>query len=288
MDITIEQLKKHYGVFEALTVSSLTFESGKAYGVIGPNGAGKTTLFKCMTNIIVDYDGHIFYDGISPKEQPDVLLQIGIVLDDMSVYKNRSGWFNIAYFAGLRGGFDRGKALDLAAELDIADVLNSPVTHYSYGMTKKLILLIALLHEPAVLILDEPFRGLDMETVSWFKNYLRQLRDNGMSLIISSHVKNDIEELCQEVFVLKKGKVVKHLDFASVEGKEIRDIRTSDFSQFLSILDDVNLYYQELAGEVIRVNIADERWAQVNSQLRERDIDIYEMSVVNILDNLLN
>ncbi|MGO3732124.1 MAG: ABC transporter ATP-binding protein [Vagococcus sp.] len=288
MDIQVKDVKKHYGVLEVLNIDDVTFLGGKAYGVIGPNGAGKTTLFKCMTNIITDYHGDITIDGVSVKENNDILTNVGIVLDGISVYKDRTGWFNIEYFSRLRGNFDAQKADKLAIELEISEYLNGKVATYSYGMIKKLILLIALLHDPKILILDEPFRGLDSDTVRWFKFYLKQMTSKGMTLIISSHVKNDIESLCDDVLVIKKGHVVKHIHLTDVTDKMIRDIVTSNQEGFIVILETINYYYKVLNNGIIRLNIQDERWSAVKELMKEQHIDITEMTKVHILDSSLN
>ncbi len=288
MEIIIENVVKRYGVLEVLNIDSLRFESGKAYGVIGPNGAGKTTLFKSITNIISDYEGQITIDGVSVKEHNEILSNVGIVLDGISVYKDRTGWFNIEYFSGLRGNFNPERAEDLARELEISEFLHSKVKTYSYGMIKKLVLLIALLHEPKILILDEPFRGLDSDTVTWFKFYLKQMTSKGMTLIISSHVKNDIESLCQEVFVIKKGVIAKHIDLTATPDKMIRDIETTNQEVLIVILENSNYYYQLLDSGVVRLNIKDERWGEIKTQLVAQGVEITGLTKVNVLDGNLN
>lgn len=288
MEVRVNHVVKRYGVLEVLNINELVFETGKAYGIIGPNGAGKTTLFKCITNIISDYQGTIAIDNISVKENNEMLSHVGIVLDGISVYKDRTGWFNIEYFSGLRGNFDPQKAEKLAIELEISEYLHSKVKTYSYGMVKKLILLIALLHDPQILILDEPFRGLDNETVTWFKFYLKQMTQKGMTLIISSHVKNDIESLCQEVYVLKKGQLSRHIDLSDVSQKMVRDVETTNQEALIVILEQFNYYYQVLETGIIRLNIQDERWSDVKKTLIEQNVEITELSKVNILDGNLN
>ncbi|UUV99134.1 ABC transporter ATP-binding protein [Vagococcus luciliae] len=288
MAIEINQLVKKYGSLEVLSVDHLVFESGKTYGVIGPNGAGKTTLFKCMTNIITDYQGDVKINEISVREDNSVLANLGIVLDGVSVYKERTGWFNIEYFSGLRGEYNLNKAEALARELNLSEYLGNKVKTYSYGMVKKLILLIALLHDPNILILDEPFRGLDSETVDWFKLYLKKMTSQGMTLIISSHVKSDIEMLCEEVIIIRKGHPVRQMSLSDIEDTKIRDIDTSNQEAFLIILESLNYYSKVLPNDYIRVDIKDERWSEVTQLLNDQNINIYEMKKVTVLDDHLN
>lgn len=288
MEIKVRDLIMRYGRAEVLNIRSLDFEKGTSYGLVGHNGAGKTTLFKCMTNIISNYQGDISIDDITVKQHNEVLLNVGIVLDGMSVYSNRSGWFNIQYFSGLRGNFDEEKARDLARELDLFAVLDQKVKSYSYGMQKKLILLIALMHTPEVLILDEPFRGLDIDTVKWFKKYLKQLTEQGLTLVISSHVQNDLEALCDIVYVIDRGRISETIDLNAEKEKQIRRIDTTNNDRLKEILEEVNYYYQVDEEGGVKLDISDERWILVKQHLAAELIEISELSKVKILDEKLN
>ncbi|AQP54341.1 multidrug ABC transporter ATP-binding protein [Vagococcus penaei] len=287
MDIEITQLKMSYGRRPVLDIPELNIKSGYAYGLVGKNGAGKTTFFKCLTNIIIKYQGIITIDNKNVRENPDVLQSVGIVLDGMSVYQDRTGWFNIDYFSKLRGTENRQLAEQLALELEMSEYLHHKVKTYSYGMTKKLILLIALLHEPKLLILDEPFRGLDSETVAWFKYYLSKLTSKGMTLLISSHVKADIVTLCDQVMVLQDGRVAKILDLTSVDEAQLRDIQTTNQAGFIAILETIGYPYEK-NGQQLRLTIKDDRWILVKQELLEQQIEITELIPVHVLDQSLN
>ncbi|MFD1901269.1 ATP-binding cassette domain-containing protein [Enterococcus termitis] len=288
MEIKVRDLVMRYGRVEVLNIRSLDFEKGTSYGLVGHNGAGKTTLFKCMTNIISNYQGDILIDDTSVKQHNEVLLNVGIVLDGMSVYTNRTGWFNIEYFSGLRGSFDQEKAKELARELDLFAVLDQKVKSYSYGMQKKLILLIALMHTPEVLILDEPFRGLDIDTVKWFKKYLKQLTDQGLTLVISSHVQNDLEALCDIVYVIDRGRIAETIDINAEKEKQIRRVDTTNNDRLKELLDEANYYHQVDEEGGVKLDISDERWTEIKQRLTEEAIEISELSKVKILDEKLN
>ena len=288
MEIKIKDLIMRYGRAEVLNIPSLEFEKGISYGLVGHNGAGKTTLFKCITNIITTYQGEISINNELVKEQNELLLNVGIVLDGMSVYTNRTGWFNIEYFSGLRGTFDEEKAKNLARELDLYSVLDQKVKNYSYGMQKKLILLIALMHTPEILILDEPFRGLDIDTVKWFKGYLKQLTKQGLTLLISSHVQNDLETLCDVVYVIDRGRVCETIDMKAEKEKMVRLINTTNNERFIALLDAANYYYQVDDEGSIKIDISDARWREVKLVLEEEKIEILELAKVKILEERLN
>ena len=287
--IEIKNLLMSYRAYDVLNIRQLTFESGKRYGLVGHNGAGKTTLFKCITNIVCTYRGMITIDGTVVKDHNEVLADVGIVLDGMSVYRNRTGWFNIDYFSGLRGITGaHERARELAGELELLPTLDNQVKTYSYGMQKKLILLIALLHRPKILILDEPFRGLDNATVKWFKEYLKQLTNQGMTLLISSHVQNDLETLCEEVFVIDRGRIIEHIDLTVEREKLLRLIDTTDNTSFTKLLTDAGVSFEMTEEGTIRVDIAHSHWQDVSAALKSNDIEIIEMSKVKILEERLN
>lgn len=289
MQIEINNLVVTYKNNVALDLKNLTIPDGGAYGIVGHNGAGKTTLFKSLTNIITNYSGEIQIDGQNVRDNPAILNRVGIVLDGMSVYMNQTGWFNLAYFSGLRGEFNREQARTLAAEIGIEAVLDQKVKTYSYGMKKKLILLIALLHQPELLILDEPFRGLDLDTVQWFKTYLQKLISEGsMTLLISSHVQSDIEMFCKSVFVIDHGQLRETIDLATESDKKLRVVDTTDNAKVQAILTEMAYAHEVLADGRIQLSIKDPKWREVQMKLIDAEIEINEIGVLSALDNKLN
>ena len=155
-------------------------------------------------------------------------------------------------------------------------------------MQKKLILLIALMHTPEVLILDEPFRGLDIDTVKWFKKYLKQLTEQGLTLVISSHVQNDLEALCDIVYVIDRGRIAETIDINAEKEKQIRRVDTTNNDRLKEFLDEANYYYQVDEECGVKLDISDERWAEIKQRLAEESIEISELSKVKILDEKLN
>ncbi len=286
--IEIRELLMRYNKREVLNIRALDFEKGKSYGLVGHNGAGKTTLFKCITNINCTFSGKILIDGVCAKEDTSALRHVSIVLDGMSVYRGRTGWFNIQYFSGLRGQENEARAKELAHELDIAHALDQKVNTYSYGMQKKLILLIALLFEPKVLILDEPFRGLDFDSVKWFKGYLKELTAGGLTLLISSHVQSDLEALCEEVFIIDKGVISDHIDMLSEKKKMIRLLDTSNNAQLIQLLGEMNYPFELDDENRVKLDIGVPEWSTIESQLKKANIEITEMSKAKVLDKILN
>jgi ABC-2 type transport system ATP-binding protein len=236
MNVKIKNLHFSYGAQKVLNISSAEFEQGKIYGIVGKNGAGKTTFFKVLTNIIVNYSGDVIIDGESAKTNLKAFSKVGIVLDDMELYKNQTGLFNLRYFGGLRGGFDEEQALKLARELDIFDSIDKKVSSYSLGMSKKLILLISVINNAEILIFDEPFRGLDATSVNWFRNYLLNLRDKGCMILISSHIQEDIASMSDHVMVLNGGDFSDIFDLKDSSQEYVYSVETSNKTSFEELL----------------------------------------------------
>jgi ABC-2 type transport system ATP-binding protein len=244
MKINVENLEFAYNTKKVLNISKLEFEQGKIYGIVGKNGAGKTTFFKALTNIIVNYKGVIQIDGLDIKKNFQTLSKVGIVLDDLELYINYTGLFNLRYFGGLRGGFDEAQALKLARELEIEDSLDKKVSTYSLGMNKKLILLISVMNAAQILIFDEPFRGLDAKSVNWFKNYLIDLKNEGRTILISSHIQDDIESLSDKVLVLANGDFGNVFDLKSEAQNFIYRVEVSDQQAFINLLEQNTIPFE--------------------------------------------
>lgn len=244
MEIIINGLNFAYGKRRVLSISETSFEGGKAYGIVGKNGVGKTTFFKCLVNIITNYQGTISINGLEVRSNLSVLGNVGIVLDDMNLYSNRTGMFNIKYFAGLRGG-TRENTYELARQLGIDHALNDKVSTYSLGMTKKLQLLISLMNDAEVLIFDEPFRGLDAETVEWFRNYLNALKEQGRMILISSHVQEDIEAISDRVLVLENGNFQAEFDLKDRTQDFIYRVEVTQAEVFKDLLKEASISFKK-------------------------------------------
>ena len=249
MQIKVEAVKFSYQSKKVLSITEGVFESGQIYGIVGNNGVGKTTFFKTLTNIITNYQGNIQFDGENIKENPSILTKVGILLDDMELYKNYTGLFNLRYFGGLRGEFDEEIALKLAEKLDLnTGVLNKNVGTYSLGMKKKLILLISVMNDADILIFDEPFRGIEAKSVAWFREYLLALKQKGCLVLISSHVQEDIEAICDKVYLLSDG------DFkATFDLKDQTELLTYTVS-----VSDVHVLETFLTNAGVQVEIKDD------------------------------
>jgi ABC-2 type transport system ATP-binding protein len=219
--LDIAHVSKSYdGKKQALDDVSLTIEKGDIYAFIGHNGAGKTTLLKSIAGII-DFDqGEILVDGFSVKKQPlEVKKRIAYIPDNPDVYESLSGIQYLNFIADVFGvdiETRRQKIQSFAQLFEIEDVLNNPISSYSHGMKQKVVLISALVHAPKLLLLDEPFVGLDPKASFNLKQCFKDMTKQGTSIFFSTHVLEVAEKLCNKVAIIKNGTLISHGNTESV------------------------------------------------------------------------
>jgi ABC-2 type transport system ATP-binding protein len=212
--LEIKNVSKSYnGKTKACNQVDLTIEDGDIYGFIGHNGAGKTTLLKSIAGIINFDEGDILVNGISVKSNPlDVKKQIAYIPDNPDVYESLSG---INYLNFIADVFDvsieeRSRDIDKYADMFLLkDVLGQPMSSYSHGMKQKLVIISALIHKPRILLLDEPFVGLDPQASFLLKEEFKKLCKEGVSIFFSTHVLEVVEKLCNKVAIIKNGQILE-------------------------------------------------------------------------------
>ena len=276
MNIVIENLRFSYGSKLVLNMRHAEFEQGKIYGIVGKNGVGKTTFFKALTNIITNYQGTVRIDGEAVKDNLKVLSKVGIVLDDMELYKQHTALFNMRFFGGLRGGFNEEQALKYVDELELTPALHQKISTYSLGMNKKLILLIALINDAEILIFDEPFRGLDAKSVQWFKSHLLELRNKGRMILISSHVQDDIESMCDEVKLIVDGDFHSSFDLNDTAQTYIYKVEVNNNEAFKALLQTQNIPYEQLE-KLIKFECNENLYKALFKEAVAQDIEFYRI-----------
>lgn len=203
---------------------SIQVENGDVYGFIGPNGAGKTTTIKCITGIINFSVGEIFIDGKSIKDEALECKKImSYIPDNPDLYENMTG---IQYLNFISDVFALGneiregriKLYSDAYEMDknLGDLISS----YSHGMKQKLAIIAALIHEPKILILDEPFTGLDPKATHVLRGHMKELCEKGSAIFLSTHVLEVAEKICNKIAIIKEGKLLKSGYTKDVTGDE--------------------------------------------------------------------
>lgn len=210
--LRIENLTKKYGNKKVVKSLSLHIKPGEIYGFIGHNGAGKTTTIKACCGILNFDEGEIFVDGVSVKNNPLACKKkIAYIPDNPDLYDFLSGIKYLNFVADVYGLPKRVREERIRRFSDIFELtpdLAQPIGNYSHGMKQKLSLISALIHEPKLMILDEPFVGLDPKAAHLLKGMMRELCDRGGAVFFSTHVLEVAEKLCDKIAIIKNGSLI--------------------------------------------------------------------------------
>lgn len=220
--ITISNVTKKYGTKKALDDVSFEVKSGEIFAFIGHNGAGKTTLIKSIVGIHDFDDGEILIDGKSIKKEPVECKKImAYVPDNPELYENMKAIDFINFICDMYevSATTREKNIKKFAEMfEMTESLNNEIKSFSHGMKQKVALIAALAHEPKVLIMDEPFVGLDPKAIFDMKELMREMAKHGKTIFFSTHILDVAEKLCDRVAIVKKGQIVKVGSMKAVKG----------------------------------------------------------------------
>ncbi|MBQ4095958.1 MAG: ATP-binding cassette domain-containing protein [Oscillospiraceae bacterium] len=192
---------------EILKDVTKSFEAGKIHGLIGRNGSGKTMLMKCICGFIHTTEGSIIVDGKEIGKDCDFPKDVGIIIETPGFIPHYSGIRNLKLLAGLNKKVGTDKVKEAMQMVGLDPALKRSVKHYSLGMRQRLGLAQAIMEDPKLLILDEPFNGLDKEGVADMRKYLLKLKDMGKTILIASHSAEDIDILCDTVCEMDKGRL---------------------------------------------------------------------------------
>ena len=218
----IQHLTKRYGEKKAVDDLSLHIAPGEIYGFIGHNGAGKTTTLKAVVGILPFEEGEITINGTSIKADPlTCKRQLAYIPDNPDLYDYMTGSKYLSFIADIFGvgAEERQERIRKYADLlELTDDLAQPIAAYSHGMKQKLAIISAWLHQPKLIIMDEPFVGLDPKASHLLKGIMRDICDGGGAIFFSTHVLEVAEKLCDKVAIIKNGKLIKSGTMEEVKG----------------------------------------------------------------------
>ena len=222
--LRIENLTKKFGDKKAVDSLSLHIEPGEIYGFIGHNGAGKTTTIKSIVGILKFDEGEILVDGMSVKENPiECKKKIAYIPDNPDLYEFMTGISYLNFIADIYNvsSQDRTERIKKYGDLlELTDDLAQPISAYSHGMKQKLAIISAWIHNPKLIIMDEPFVGLDPKSSHILKEMMRDVCDKGGAIFFSTHVLEVAEKLCDKIAILKNGQLIKSGTMEEVKGDE--------------------------------------------------------------------
>ena len=220
--LQIEAFTKQYGAKKAVDSLTLHICPGEIYGFIGHNGAGKTTTLKACAGILPFDAGEIRVDGLSIRQQPLACKQrIAYLPDNPDLYEFMTGiqFLNfVADIFGISPTLRRERIHNYAEAFELTENLSEPISAYSHGMKQKLAVISAWLHEPKLILMDEPFVGLDPKAAHTLKAMMRDLCDQGSAIFFSTHVLEVAEKLCDKVAIIRNGCLVRAGDMEDVRG----------------------------------------------------------------------
>lgn len=222
--LKIEHLTKSYGEKKAVDDLSLHIEKGRIYGFIGHNGAGKTTTLKSIVGILKLEEGEIYVDGKSIKQEPMACKSmIAYIPDNPDLYEYLTGIKYLNFIADVYqvSQEERKERIKKYGDLfELTESLGQPISSYSHGMKQKLAIIAAFIHKPKLMIMDEPFVGLDPKATHLLKGLMRELCDEEGAIFFSTHVLEVAEKLCDDVAIIKAGKLVTAGKTEDVVGNE--------------------------------------------------------------------
>ena len=220
--LRIEHLTKKYGEKKAVDDLSLHIEKGEIYGFIGHNGAGKTTTIKSGVGILDFDEGEIFIDGKSVKKDSlECKRVIAYIPDNPDLYEFMSGLQYLNFISDIFGVEEKERKERIekySTAFEIKEDLASPISSYSHGMKQKLAIISALVHDPKLIIMDEPFVGLDPIASHLLKDIMREKCNEGGAIFFSTHVLEVAEKLCDKIAIIKGGKLIKSGTMEEVKG----------------------------------------------------------------------
>jgi ABC-2 type transport system ATP-binding protein len=243
MSLIVDSITKRFGEVVALSDASFTVEPGRIFGLLGANGAGKTTSMRIVLDILRPNSGHVTWQGKPNIELPRRTW--GYLPEERGLYPRMKVGEQLRFFAALYGVSDESARAEIDEWLErfrIPDYLDRKVEELSKGNQQKIQFIAAILHDPDVLIMDEPFTGLDPVNVRLLKEAFLEMRDRGKTLIFSTHQMEQVEELCESIAIMDRGRVVVSgavRDVKRAMGRQVVRLATNGDGRGLEWLADV-------------------------------------------------
>lgn len=208
--LSVNHLQKKIGGRPIIHDMTFDVYAGEVFGFLGPNGAGKTTTIRMLVGLASADGGDIRIGGISIRDQfPQAIAQVGCIVENPELYKFMTGRENLEQFARMSGGIPKERIEEIIRFVDLERAIDDKVRTYSLGMRQRLGIAQALLHQPKILILDEPTNGLDPAGIRELRQFIRRLaEEEGLAVFISSHLLSEIEMMCDRVAIINQGKVI--------------------------------------------------------------------------------
>ena len=285
--LQVKNLTKIYGKRKAVDDISFDIFEGEIFGFLGPNGAGKTTTIKLIAGLAKATSGDIVICGYSLKKKFEkAIANIGGVIENPILYKEYTGMENLKYYAGLYPKITQQRINDIVELVGLADRINDKVKTYSLGMKQRLGIAQALLHNPKLLILDEPTNGLDPNGVLEMRNFLKKLAHaQGISILISSHILAEMQLMCDTIAIMNNGKIIelKTVDQITNSETEPKIEISVNFPNYAGklLINKYNFEHIDIVKNKITVPLSKDKIPAIIQLLVVNGIDIYSIGAVS-------
>ncbi len=212
--IETENLTKAFGRGDkrklAVNDVNLSIERGQVYGFLGPNGAGKTTTIRMLLGLMHPTQGRVLVLGRDPHKEPDTLRQVGALVEGATFYPYLTAWDNLRVIGNSQGGFDPKRGEYLLESMELKEATYQRVKGYSTGMKQRLGIAAALLHDPELVILDEPTNGMDPSGIKEMRTFIRDLvYQHGKTVFLTSHLLSEVQQTCDRLAIIHQGRIIQ-------------------------------------------------------------------------------
>ncbi|MBL4959712.1 ATP-binding cassette domain-containing protein [Bacillus velezensis] len=266
-------------------VQSISFDvrKGEIFGLLGPNGSGKTTIFRMIVQLIKKTEGAISFRGRPDSDFEYFMRHIGVIIEGPDMYPNMTALQNLKYFTRLRStSLKTDDLMNTLAKVGLEQAARKKVKHFSLGMKQRLGLAYSLLHNPGLLILDEPMNGLDPKGMKELRTILSDLAKQGVSILLSSHLLSEMEEICDRVAYIKKGRILGIEDMKNRHNlgqKKLFTVTVDHPARAKEILEREGiLQVQQKDSRVIELEAEEDTIPYVIKSLAEKEILISRVS----------
>lgn len=287
--LEVRSLTKLIGKKKIVDDVSFSVKKGEIFGLLGPNGAGKTTIIRMIVSLIKRTAGEVTVNGNNLDGQfKETMSEIGAIVENPEFYKYMSGYKNLKHYANMAiKEVSDERIMEVARLVKLEDAIYQKVKTYSLGMRQRLGVAQALLHNPSLLILDEPTNGLDPQGIREFRDYLHALAQEGISVLVSSHLLAEMQLMCDRFAIIEKGKLIHISSMKETMEEDEKMEVIFEVSSSLKAVDVLkgqfsNTDVKVLAEDQFSVNVEKATISTINKLLISKDIDVYGISRVTV------
>lgn len=279
--LELSNVKKKIKNKEIIKDISFELYKGEVLGLLGPNGSGKTTTMRMIVGLMSLTDGQIFIKGYSIKQNFSESIQhVGAMIETPAFYPFYSGFKNLMYFSRMLKGVTKDRVMEVIDLLGLSNAIHKKFSTYSLGMKQRLGIAQALLHNPAILILDEPTNGLDPAGVREIRDYLKRIAEvENTAILLSSHLLSEIELICDRAIIIQNGQFVEMVEMnEKTDGKLVIEIIVNQTNEIENLFNQNDYKFEIIDDRTIIFEIDEEKIPNLNKELVLAGVEVFYIS----------